>query len=95
MKKGHTIYQFLQKALEVLRTEFTELRTVTADQLMYVKEDLIIPQTNTFYDFIVTKVILDVFLILNLGRVAFDNLIRHFFCPCAFGYILNIALMFL
>ena len=22
---------------------------------MYVKEDLIIPQTNTFYDFIVTK----------------------------------------
>jgi len=32
------------------------LRTVTADQLMYVKEDLILPQTNTFYDFIVTKV---------------------------------------
>ena len=28
---------------------------VTADQLMYVKEDLILPQTNTFYDFIVTK----------------------------------------
>jgi len=25
-------------------------------QLMYVKEDLILPQTNTFYDFIVTKV---------------------------------------
>ena len=40
----------------MLRTEFTELKTVTADQLMYVKEDLIIPQTNTFYDFIVTKV---------------------------------------
>ena len=56
MKKGMTIYQFLQKALEVLRTDFPELKTVTADQLMYVKEDLIIPQTNTFYDFIVTKV---------------------------------------
>ena len=56
MKKGHTIYQFLHKALEVLRTDFSELKTVTADQLMYVKEDLIIPQTNTFYDFIVTKV---------------------------------------
>ena len=28
---------------------------MTADQLMYVKEDLILPQTNTFYDFIVTK----------------------------------------
>ena len=56
LKKGRTIYQFLQKALEVLRMDFTELKTVTADQLMYVKEDLIIPQTNTFYDFIVTKV---------------------------------------
>lgn len=55
MKKGHTIYQFLQKCLEDLRKDFTELRSVTADQLMYVKEDLIIPQTNTFYDFIVTK----------------------------------------
>lgn len=56
MKKGHTIYSFLQKSLETLRPDFTDLRTVTADQLMYVKEDLIIPQTNTFYDFIVTKV---------------------------------------
>ncbi len=56
MKKGNTIYQFLQKALESLRPEFSELKVVTADQLMYVKEDLIIPQTNPFYDFIVTKV---------------------------------------
>lgn len=55
MKKGKSIYQFLQKALEDLRPDFPELRAVTADQLMYVKEDLILPQTNTFYDFIVTK----------------------------------------
>jgi len=55
MKKGQSIYQFLQKALEDLRPDFPELRSVTADQLMYVKEDLILPQTNTFYDFIVTK----------------------------------------
>lgn len=55
MKKGNTIYQFLQKGLEDLRPDFLELRSVTADQLMYVKEDLILPQTNTFYDFIVTK----------------------------------------
>ena len=55
MKKGQSIYQFLQKALEDLRPDFLELRSVTADQLMYVKEDLILPQTNTFYDFIVTK----------------------------------------
>ncbi|KAG5669083.1 hypothetical protein PVAND_016982 [Polypedilum vanderplanki] len=56
MKKGHSIYQFLQKSLdEILRKEFPELKTVSADQLMYVKEDLILPQHYTFYDFIVTK----------------------------------------
>lgn len=56
MKKGNSIYQFLQKSLEeVLRKEFPELKTVSADQLMYVKEDLILPQHYTFYDFIVTK----------------------------------------
>lgn len=55
-KKGNSIYQFLQKSLEeVLRKEFPELKTVTADQLMYVKEDLILPQHYTFYDFIITK----------------------------------------
>ncbi|GAB0100494.1 Protein FAM50 homolog [Sergentomyia squamirostris] len=55
MKKGHSIYQFLQKCLELLRKEFSELKTVMADQLMYVKEDLILPHHYTFYDFIVTK----------------------------------------
>jgi protein FAM50 len=55
-KKGNSIYQFLQKALdEILRKEFPELKTVTADSLMYVKEDLILPHHYTFYDFIITK----------------------------------------
>nr|CAD7577299.1 unnamed protein product [Timema californicum] len=36
MKKGNSIYQFLQRCLELLRKEFSELKTVTADQLMYV-----------------------------------------------------------
>ena len=56
MLKGNSIYQFLQKCLELLRKEFSELKTVMADQLMYVKEDLILPHHYTFYDFIVTKV---------------------------------------
>lgn len=55
MKKGNTIYQFLQACLENLRKDFNELRSVAADHLMYVKEDLIIPHHYTFYDFIVTK----------------------------------------
>lgn len=54
---GNSIYQLLQRCLEVLRREFSELKTVMADQLMYVKEDLILPHHYTFYDFIVTKVI--------------------------------------
>ncbi|XP_076302408.1 protein FAM50 homolog [Lasioglossum baleicum] len=52
---GNSIYQLLQRCLEVLRREFSELKTVMADQLMYVKEDLILPHHYTFYDFIVTK----------------------------------------
>lgn len=55
MKKGNSIYQFLQACLETLRKDFNELRSVAADHLMYVKEDLIIPHHYTFYDFIVTK----------------------------------------
>lgn len=55
LKKGNSIYQFLQRSLDTLRPEFSELKTVSADQLMYVKEDLILPHHYTFYDFIVTK----------------------------------------
>lgn len=55
MRKGNTMQQFLQKCLETLRREFNDLKCVTVDQLMYVKEDLIIPHHYSFYDFIVTK----------------------------------------
>jgi protein FAM50 len=41
--------------LDGLRREFNDLKSVTFDQLMYVKEDLIIAHHYTFYDFIVTK----------------------------------------
>ena len=55
MKKGNSIQQFLQRCLENIRREFNELKNATVNQLMYVKEDLIIPQHYMFYDFIVTK----------------------------------------
>ncbi|XP_051834182.1 protein FAM50A-like [Antechinus flavipes] len=55
MKKRNTIQQFLQKALEILRKDFSELRSAGVEQLMYIKEDLIIPHHHSFYDFIVTK----------------------------------------
>uniref|UniRef100_A0A672MTT3 Protein FAM50A-like n=1 Tax=Sinocyclocheilus grahami TaxID=75366 RepID=A0A672MTT3_SINGR len=53
--KGSTIQQFLQRALEVLRKDFSELRSAGVEHLMYIKEDLIIPHHHSFYDFIVTK----------------------------------------
>ena len=49
------LFQFLQKGLDSLRKEFNELKTCTVDNLMFIKEDLIIPHHYTFYDFIVTK----------------------------------------
>lgn len=55
MKKGNKISHFLQKCVEQLRKDFTEFRAVTTEHLMYVKEDLIIPQHYTFYDFIINK----------------------------------------
>ena len=38
-----------------MSAEFRELSAISADALLYVKEDLIIPQDLTFYDLIVTK----------------------------------------
>lgn len=55
MKKGNTISQFLQKCVEQLRKDFTEFRAMTTENLMYIKEDLIIPHHYSFYDFIVNK----------------------------------------
>ncbi|KAI0277240.1 XAP5-domain-containing protein [Russula aff. rugulosa BPL654] len=50
-KKGDDVATFLEKC----RQQFPELRGVNVDNLMYIKEDLIIPQHYTFYDFIINK----------------------------------------
>ncbi|KAG5723986.1 FAM50 like protein [Termitomyces sp. T112] len=50
-KKGDAISTFLEKC----RHQFPELRGVSVDNLMYIKEDLIIPHHYTFYDFIINK----------------------------------------
>ncbi|XP_006903535.1 PREDICTED: protein FAM50B-like [Elephantulus edwardii] len=55
MSKGSTVQQFLKKALQSLREDFRELRAASVEQLMYIKEDLILPHYYTFYDFIITK----------------------------------------
>ncbi|KAJ2111093.1 hypothetical protein IW146_005620 [Coemansia sp. RSA 922] len=50
-KKGDTVAQFLDKC----KAQVPELRTTSADGLVYVKEDLIIPHHYSFYDFILNK----------------------------------------
>merc|ERR1719431_1216687 len=48
MKKGNSIYQFLCKVLDSIRPEFPELKIVSGDQLIYVKEDLISSISSSF-----------------------------------------------
>lgn len=54
-KKGDSIAEFLEQVRKALAKEFREMQNVTSDALIYVKEDLIIPQDISFYDLIVTK----------------------------------------
>ena len=49
--KGTTVEEFLSQ----VRKEFKELRNVSTDNLMFIKEDLIIPMQYSFYELIETK----------------------------------------
>ena len=57
LKKGTTIGEFLEEARKQLSEEnfSRELQASSVDEFMYVKEDLIIPHSYSFYDLIVTK----------------------------------------
>ncbi|KAL7472654.1 hypothetical protein ACHAXS_013014 [Conticribra weissflogii] len=54
-KKGDTIAKFLELVRRDLAKEFREMGNVSSDALLYVKEDLIIPQDISFYDLIATR----------------------------------------
>lgn len=53
--KGTTIGKFLEAVKQQIAAEFTTIRSTSAEDLIYIKEDLIIPQHYSFYDLIVTK----------------------------------------
>jgi len=55
IEKGASISQFLFRCRQALEKEFPELRASDATQLMYIKEDLIIPQHITFHELIKNK----------------------------------------
>lgn len=55
ISKGFEIRKFIEMVRQALVPEFPELRGVSTENLMYVKEDLIIPHHYSFYDLISTK----------------------------------------
>ena len=55
IERGATIHAFLERARDQLSGEFPDLRRAAVENLMYVKEDLILPHTTTFYELIVNR----------------------------------------
>ncbi|KAI3446188.1 hypothetical protein Pfo_002853 [Paulownia fortunei] len=55
VRKGDTIGEFLRAVQQQLAPEFREVRTTSVENLLYVKEDLIIPHQHSFYELIVNK----------------------------------------
>ena len=54
--QGTTILNFLELCrLQLIDSNFPNLKKMSADQMVYVKEDLIIPGDYTFYDLVKTK----------------------------------------
>ncbi|KAL8543106.1 hypothetical protein ACS0TY_003845 [Phlomoides rotata] len=55
VRKGDAIGEFLRAVQQQLAPEFREVRTTSVENLLYVKEDLIIPHQHSFYELIVNK----------------------------------------
>lgn len=55
LRKGSTIGEFLTKVRDQLSSEFREVAASNSEDFIYVKEDLIIPHSFSFYDLIITK----------------------------------------
>ena len=55
VKKGDTVGTFLRAVQEQLAPSFRELKAASSSSLMYVKEDVILPNTITFYELITKK----------------------------------------
>ncbi|XP_047316189.1 protein XAP5 CIRCADIAN TIMEKEEPER [Impatiens glandulifera] len=55
VRKGDAIGEFLRSVQQQLAPEFREVRTTSVENLLYVKEDLIIPHQHSFYELIVNK----------------------------------------
>ncbi|XP_053990744.1 uncharacterized protein LOC128882923 [Hylaeus volcanicus] len=55
VKKGTSVGEFLSLCRESLEKEFPKLKSISTENLMYIKEDLILPHQVTFYELIKNK----------------------------------------
>ncbi|SOV76947.1 XAP-5 DNA binding protein, putative [Plasmodium reichenowi] len=55
VKQKNTIGQFINKCVDNLKNEFIQLRSASCETLMFVKEDVILPNYITFYELIKNK----------------------------------------
>eukprot|EP00877_Chromochloris_zofingiensis_P006192 jgi/Chrzof1/1826/Cz10g22180.t1 len=55
IRKGDSIGTFLKAVRDQIAPQFRELRAVSVDNLMYIKEDIILPHHYTFYELILSK----------------------------------------
>ncbi|KAE9587564.1 putative XAP5 protein [Lupinus albus] len=55
VRKGDSIGEFLRAVQQQLAPEFREIRTTSVENMLYVKEDLIVPHQHSFYELIVNK----------------------------------------
>ncbi|KAF2604789.1 hypothetical protein F2Q70_00027610 [Brassica cretica] len=55
VRKGDAIGNFLRAVQQQLAPDFREIRTTSVENLLYVKEDLIIPHQHSFYELIINK----------------------------------------
>lgn len=53
--KGDTVSTFLKAVQQQLSPEFREIKSSSSSNLMYIKEDVILPHTMTFYELISKK----------------------------------------
>jgi protein FAM50 len=55
VRKGDSVAAFLKAVQEQLAPAFREIRTAGVSGLMYVKEDIVLPHSVTFYDLIAAR----------------------------------------
>jgi len=55
VKKGTSMEDFLEGARKTLAPHFSDLRGLHGSHLMYIKDELIVPHSYSFYDLIVTN----------------------------------------